>query len=1181
MVGQPDVPLLTRDKSRSVPLNFSDIPAIARMNESAPTTFGDPVSTDRTSDRTSDLARADSQLAALRPVLLRLDAGLVVHANWSEGSLHIWAETAQAGSEQIPGHHPLAASAEKVQALLGGVLGPAFTTQLAMLRLLLPARKGAVLASPTLQRMQAGEREVTGQSGADDGPMGDVDGEAEDPPDMVPRSSNAPIPQEDDEPTVLTSVAVPSVRIAAAQALAALELIDTTLLDGAALQSVSPSADVVCAPSVHYWVMAGRAVRWLLTQQRFVPSVMQDFRGQLRGLWQPWIADEGTVKKLIELVGAMPPAARAVDDHFRHQAWQILDDFLLRTTDAVCRAVLDAETMGDTIASRTPETDAHVAWLSGLLLPENLLKSKMEQRPDLLKRVRNWIGGLDDRGASSAWRLFVRLDEPVDLGGLVEFEAPAPSLVWPMVFGLQSVEDPTVFIDAQDLWLLSVAGATVAGKKLESPHELFLTELGRLSRVYKPVEKALGDAEPSMLKLLTAQAYEFLRDWRSVLMEQGFCVQVPRWWDSPSTRLGVRLEIDSGPAEGPGSAPAGVGNRLGLGTLVNYKWQISIGQTSLSVEEFEKLASVKSPLVMIGGRWVEIRPEDIQSAIAFIRENPGGQMELGKAIRLAYAADLRQTGLPVVGLDVQGWLASVFGGDQQKMLMLEPPEGFVGSLRPYQVKGLSWLSFLDRCGLGACLADDMGLGKTIQLLAMLLWERKNVADATNGTGRVGPTLLVVPMSVIGNWVREAGRFAPSLRMMVHHGPERKQGQAFADDANNADVVVTTYALANRDNESLELVTWWRIALDEAQNIKNPAAKQSQAIRSLQAARRVALTGTPVENRLSELWSIMDFLNPGLLGSVNDFKDRFATPIEKFHDASRAKRLKALVQPFVLRRLKTDPLVIADLPEKVETKEFCYLTPEQAQLYQSTVNTMLRAAENADGIQRRGVILAGLVKLKQICNHPLQFLKEHDPETKGSSSPSRSGKCVRLLQMMEEVVSSGGQALVFTQFKQMGEILRQQLGRELKREVLFLHGGTTLKEREAMVAAFQKTDGKHPIFVLSLKAGGVGLNLTAANHVFHFDRWWNPAVESQATDRAFRIGQTRTVQVHKFIVSGTLEERIDQMIEQKTELASNVIGSGESWLSELSLTQLKDVLMLKPEAVAGAGETDDELAEVMR
>jgi len=354
-------------------------------------------------------------------------------------------------------------------------------------------------------------------------------------------------------------------------------------------------------------------------------------------------------------------------------------------------------------------------------------------------------------------------------------------------------------------------------------------------------------------------------------------------------------------------------------------------------------------------------------------------------------------------------------------------------------------------------------------------------------------------------------------------------------------------------------------LDEAQCIKNPVAKQAQAVRSLVAERRVALTGTPVENRLSELWSIMDFLNPGLLGTSASFRKRFAVPVERYKDRYRTDQLRRLVQPFVLRRLKTDPTVVADLPPKLETRDFSHLTAEQAQLYDSCVKRMLGEVDRSEGMQRRGLVLAALIKLKQICNHPSQLLKDTDGVR--PPDPTRSGKTMRLLEMLDEILAEGDQSLIFTQFRQMGHILQLMLQHELNRTVLFLHGGTTQSERQRLIDTFQKQDGQHPILILSLKAGGVGLNLTAATHVFHFDRWWNPAVENQATDRAYRIGQTRTVHVHKFIVAGTLEERIDEMIEQKTELASNIIGSGERWLTELSTDQLRDILTLRPDAVA--------------
>jgi SNF2 family DNA or RNA helicase len=379
-------------------------------------------------------------------------------------------------------------------------------------------------------------------------------------------------------------------------------------------------------------------------------------------------------------------------------------------------------------------------------------------------------------------------------------------------------------------------------------------------------------------------------------------------------------------------------------------------------------------------------------------------------------------------------------------------------------------------------------------------------------------------------------------------------------------VITTYALAHRDRETLGKVQWGRIVLDEAQYIKNPASKQSQAVRALQSHRRVALTGTPVENRLSELWSIMDFLNPGYLGGSSGFRTRFALPIERYKDKQKGEQLRGLVRPFVLRRLKSDPTVVADLPAKLESREFGYLTAEQASLYEACVKRMLTEVDTAEGMQRRGLVLSALVRLKQICNHPSQVLKDWDNVGSRLPDPSRSGKCVRLLEMLDEVIGEGDQSLIFTQFRQMGHILETMIKRRFDRDVLFIHGGTTQPQRTSMVERFQRADGTVPVLLLSLRAGGVGLNLTAATHVFHFDRWWNPAVENQATDRAYRIGQTRTVQVHKFVVRGTLEERIDQMIESKSELAENIIGAGEAWLSELSTDQLRDILTLRNDAI---------------
>jgi SNF2 family DNA or RNA helicase len=416
---------------------------------------------------------------------------------------------------------------------------------------------------------------------------------------------------------------------------------------------------------------------------------------------------------------------------------------------------------------------------------------------------------------------------------------------------------------------------------------------------------------------------------------------------------------------------------------------------------------------------------------------------------------------------------------------------------------------------------------------------------------------------VGNWAKEAARFTPDLPVMVHHGVGRLQGAAFRKAALEHALVLSSYGLLNRDQALFRRVPWAAVVLDEAQNIKNPQTKQAQAARGLPADGRIALTGTPVENHVGDLWSIMEFLNPGLLGSQAEFKRSFHIPIQVNRDLEATRRLQSLTGPFILRRLKTDKAVIADLPDKLEMTVYCTLTQEQASLYQAVVDDSIKELEKEEieGIRRKGMVLATLTRLKQVCNHPAQFFGDN------SSIPGRSGKVARLAEMLEEVLDVGERALIFSQYAEMGGILRRHLEATFGREVLFLHGGVPKGQRDRMVEQFQaaQTEGPH-LFVLSLKAGGTGLNLTAANHVFHFDRWWNPAVESQATDRAFRIGQKQNVQVHKFVCVGTVEEKIDEMIENKRKIAGAIVGTGEDWLTKLSTAELKDLMTLRREAL---------------
>jgi SNF2 family DNA or RNA helicase len=475
------------------------------------------------------------------------------------------------------------------------------------------------------------------------------------------------------------------------------------------------------------------------------------------------------------------------------------------------------------------------------------------------------------------------------------------------------------------------------------------------------------------------------------------------------------------------------------------------------------------------------------------------------------------------------------------------PRGFNWLLRAYQLRGLAWLEGLARLGLGGILADDMGLGKTIEVLSLLLHRQHE-------SPQFGPpTLLICPTSLLGNWEREIARFAPSVPFYVHHGNNRRElpGQ-FAPHT----VVLTTYGVARREEGPFSARPWGMVVVDEAQAIKNSGSAQAKSVRRIRAPFKIALTGTPIENRLLELWSIMSFALPGYLGSEPQFKERFSTPIEKYRDIYAAADLRARVGPFVLRRLKTDRHIIQDLPEKHEMKVFTQLTREQAMLYQARTDQMEKdLASAATGLERRGRILALLTHLKQICNHPSQFLKQAGPY-KG-----RSGKLERLTDMLDEVIATNERALIFTQFKEMGDRLQIHIRDVFGFEPPFLHGGSTRGQRDEMVRAFQEDASAPPFLLLSLKAGGVGLNLTAATHVFHFDRWWNPAVEDQATDRTYRIGQTRNVQVHKLIAMGTLEEKIDAILESKRDLADRVVGPGEGWLTELDDESLRRLVAL--------------------
>ncbi|MEE2680863.1 MAG: DEAD/DEAH box helicase [Planctomycetota bacterium] len=924
--------------------------------------------------------------------------------------------------------------------------------------------------------------------------------------------------------------------------------------------------EVVLGHDTRFWIESGRLILDLLREQRFIPTMSQERDGILRATWIPWLNDREASARAAHLLSSTPAVACAVEENGDTDAWGIVELALRQMCDSTVRDILIKDDYPEAIEDRDLLADQHAGWLSGLLNGINEIPVRHGGESQMLRNARHWISHLDDRSASRVVRLCMQLSEP-EVDGIDPESTPRDA--WWLSYHLITTDDPPIIIDAEKIWAPDSAGDRLLsqiGNETETAADVLLAELARAARICPKLERSLEDSSPIGLELSLEEAYEFLRELRPLLQESGVEVLAPDWWGQMRNRLAAHLIIDSesmDSVEGKswGSGPGQQGE-LGLHSLVDYSWQITLGDRAVSVDEFRNLAAQGTPLVRINGTWVEIRREDAEGAAKFIEEHPGGQMTVLDAMKLAHGVDNADIPIPVVGMKATGWVAQIFGefeedsGDRG-LQQLPQPSGFQGELRPYQRSGLSWLAFLDRFGLGACLADDMGLGKTIQLIALLQHER----ETSEQPELIGPTLLVVPMSVLGNWRREFERFSPELKVHLQHGIGRPMDDAFREVARTHDVIVTTYALVTRDREMLETVDWWRVTLDEAQHIKNPPTKQTAAIRALQTRRRIALTGTPVENRLAELWSIMEFCCPGFLGANADFRKRFALPIERHRDEQQARKLRELVQPFILRRLKTDPKVISDLPPLVQSKQSIAPSDEQVKLYDTVVEEMLQKVDSAEGIRRRGLVLASLVKLKQICNHPAHYLESIGQDA-GGVAPERSGKSLRLMEMLDEVIATEDRALIFTQYRRMGHLLVSMIRQAFDIEPLFLHGGTPQVKRDQLVERFQSFDPACPIFILSLKAGGVGLNLTAANHVFHFDRWWNPAVENQATDRAFRIGQNRTVNVHKMITSGTLEERIDQMIEQKTELAERIIGAGESWLTELSTGQLRDLLSIR-------------------
>ncbi|MBC8469215.1 MAG: DEAD/DEAH box helicase [Planctomycetes bacterium] len=643
-------------------------------------------------------------------------------------------------------------------------------------------------------------------------------------------------------------------------------------------------------------------------------------------------------------------------------------------------------------------------------------------------------------------------------------------------------------------------------------------------------------------------AHKFLQTVPS-LEDCGLTVRIPNWWKKrPRPQVSVTIGQNRQ-------------SKFGVDALLDFNVAVALNGETLSADEIKDILAGGDGLVLVKGQWIEVDREKLQEAIdhwqGLQKEAENGEISFIEGMRLLAGASSDLTNDEQADKEKQ-WVDISAGGALREILSgLRDPANLdsvkIGSqlktqLRPYQQQGLSWLRFLAELGLGACLADDMGLGKTIQVLALLLYNQQN------NTKKTKPSLLIVPASLLSNWRKEAERFTPSLNLTFLHPAEtdRKKLETIEKNPDNtlaqSDLLITTYSMLTRQSWLVD-IDWHLVILDEAQAIKNPSTSQSKAAKKLSARSRIVLTGTPVENRLGDLWSLFDFLNPGLLGSANVFKKFVKSLQDREHN--QFAPLRQLVEPYILRRLKTDRKIITDLPDKIEAPCYCKLSRQQVKLYEQTVNALRSTLKNADGIARRGIVLQSLMRLKQICNHPSQLTGD------GDYIASDSGKFLRLGEICDEIASRQEKALIFTQFREITDSLADYLTTIFGRTGVILHGGTAVKKRQALVEQFQSDDGP-PFFILSLKAGGTGLNLTAACHVIHFDRWWNPAVENQATDRAFRIGQKHNVLVHKFITTGTVEEKIDAMITEKQKMADEILSSGK----EVNLTELPDDEILR-------------------
>jgi SNF2-related domain/SNF2 Helicase protein/Helicase conserved C-terminal domain len=887
------------------------------------------------------------------------------------------------------------------------------------------------------------------------------------------------------------------------------------------LLAVDPHAasqpDPPVGRSVRVWAAAALAGAGLVARGRLLPTVTTDGADA----WRTGPLDPADLAWLAELAAAFPAEAHAL-------AVPGSRPMRLRSPESLVRAFWDA--IADTLVrtAAAPRTVGSPAFAA------------LEPTPvsDLAEWLADTASGLS-AGARLGLRVETVLPSPPpasppehdDAGnpgagasGLDPGELDEMAPAFRMVLQLRSAADPSLIVDAAALW--DQPESVLARFGAQADTDLLLA-LRRGAAVWPPLAALLEQASPPVLELDDDAVASLLGPAAEALAGTGIEVLWP-------ASLGDGLKLQAIPTPSPERlTKAG----FGLDELLDFHWQLTLGGQLLDEKEIAELAEAKRPLIRLRGRWVTLDPVLLEK----LRRPPRTRMRVAEALGavLAGSAEIDGETVAVVASGPLADLASRVAGIAAEPPRLEAPPGLEATLRPYQQRGVAWLAAMCATGLGGCLADDMGLGKTIQVITLHLHRR---------AAKAGPTLVVCPASLLGTWEREVHRFAPGVPVRRYHGGGRHLRDVARDE-----IVLVTYGVVLRDSAELAGISWGLVVADEAQHAKNPLSRTARELRALPAPARIALTGTPVENRLSELWSILDWSTPGLLGQLESFTRRVAVPVERYRDAEATARFAALVRPFLLRRKKSDPGIAPELPPKTETDRIVPLTAEQVTLYEAVVRETMEAIENTEGIERAGLVFKLLTSLKQICNHPAQYLKQSGPLA------GRSGKLAAFDELADVILAGGESMLVFTQYTQMATLLQQHLDSRGVRS-LFLHGRVPVRRREEMVEQFQA--GQTPVFLLSLKAGGTGLTLTRATHVLHYDRWWNPAVEDQATDRAYRIGQDRPVQVHRLIAEGTLEDRIASLLETKRQLADAVVGSGEGWIAELSDDELAELVSLR-------------------